>query len=82
VFAGGAEEVHWASTVMSDSFGSGGANATLVFERYQRWTALHGSRRPAELSVVFQGNAHGVQLTGTYEDTRVYMLALAADFML
>jgi long-chain fatty acid transport protein len=48
----------------------------------------------AELSVVLQGDAQVVQpthplplpgippLTGTYEDTRVYMLALAADFML
>ena len=51
-------------------------------------------RLRAELSVVLQGDAHVVQLThplplpgipqltGTYEDTRVYMLALAADFML
>jgi long-chain fatty acid transport protein len=48
----------------------------------------------AELGVTFQGDAHveqlthplplpGIpQLTGTYEDTRVYMIALAADFML
>jgi long-subunit fatty acid transport protein len=48
----------------------------------------------AELGVTFQGDADVVQLThplplpgipqltGTYEDTRVYMIALAADFML
>lgn len=51
-------------------------------------------RLRAELSVVLQGDADVVQvthplplpgippLTGAYEDTRVYMLALAADFML
>ncbi len=51
-------------------------------------------RLRAELSVVLQGNADVVQLThplplpgippliGTYEDTRVYMLAIAADFTL
>jgi long-chain fatty acid transport protein len=51
-------------------------------------------RLRAELSVVLQGTADVVQLThplplpgippltGTYEDTRVYMLAVAADFKL
>ena len=51
-------------------------------------------RLRAELSVVLQGNADVVQLThplplpgippltGTYADTRVYMLAIAADFTL
>jgi len=51
-------------------------------------------RLRAELSVVLQGTADVVQLThplplpgippltGTYEDTRVYMLAIAADFTL
>jgi long-chain fatty acid transport protein len=51
-------------------------------------------RMRAELSVVLQGNAGIVQLThplplpgippltGTYQDTRVYMLAIAADFSL
>ncbi len=51
-------------------------------------------RLRAELSVVLQGNAEVVQLThplplpgippltGTYADTRVYMLAIAADFTL
>ena len=51
-------------------------------------------RLRAELSVVLQGDADVVQLThplplpgippltGTYEDTRVYMLAIAADFTL
>jgi hypothetical protein len=49
-------------------------------------------RLRAELSVVLQGTADVVQLThplplpgippltGTYENTRVYMLAIAADF--
>ena len=51
-------------------------------------------RLRAGLSVVFQGDAEVVQLThplplpgippltGAYEDTRVYVIALAADFML
>ena len=51
-------------------------------------------RLRAELSVVLQGSTDVVQLThplplpgippltGTYEDTRVYMLAVAADFTL
>jgi long-chain fatty acid transport protein len=51
-------------------------------------------RLRAEFSLVLQGDAEAVQLThplplpgipqmtGTYEDTRVYMIALAADFML
>ena len=51
-------------------------------------------RLRAELSVILQGDADVVQLThplplpgippltGTYEDTRVYMIGLAADFML
>jgi long-chain fatty acid transport protein len=51
-------------------------------------------RLRAELSFVLQGNADVMQLThpmplpgippltGTYEDTRVYMLAIAADFTL
>jgi len=51
-------------------------------------------RLRAELSVVLQGTAEVVQLThplplpgippltGAYQDTRVYMLAIAADFTL
>lgn len=51
-------------------------------------------RLRADLSVIFQGDAEVVQLThplplpgippltGTYQDTRVYLLALAADFSL
>jgi long-chain fatty acid transport protein len=51
-------------------------------------------RLRADLSVLFQGDAEVVQLThplplpgippltGTYQDTRVYLLALAADFSL